>query len=442
MNGHAATRDQAIATRLGTDHTNFCAQIDRGMAWLMGALAGAALLLAWLYSPHAWAGTGVSPHTHVLAALLLGGGGAATVGWLARAQAGQPLTRHVVAASLMLQSALFTHLGSGRIEVHFGVFVALAFLGTYRDWRVLLTATVVVATEHLARGLLLPHSVFGTDTPDVLRVLEHAGYVVLEVSVLVLACRLAMAEMRRVAEQVFDTELAQTETAKSRQELNDKVAAARAEAEAHVRDIVRGFQSIGTGIEGSAERTRQLETIGRDNLQHAQQGSDVLAKTMQRFQQLAGAVQASEKNIQALVDTGAQIAQVTNLISSIAFQTNLLALNAAVEAARAGEHGKGFAVVAEEVRGLSGRSSEAARQIEAFARTVQQRGAELATATQQANQEAQQGLQLIDGAEASIRSIQGSAQSLGEAVRETLQANEGLHEQSEQLQKQVQALLA
>ncbi len=440
MTAPAATTNDPVSTRLLADHRDFCATVDRGMAWLVAVEATVALLLAWLYTPNAWAGTSVSPHTHVLAALLVGGGSAAALAWFTRTQPGQALTRHTAAVAVMLLSALFIHVGGGRIEVHFAVFVSLAFLAAYRDWLVMLTGMVTIAVDHLARGLLLPRSVFGTDTVDVLRVLEHAGYVVLEVSVLVLVCRMAMAEMRRVAQLVHDTDRAKSEIEASRQELTERVEAARAEAAATVRSIVDGFRGIGASITGNVERTKQLEAIGKENQQHAQEGSEVLQQTVRRFQELAGAVQASQKDIQALVEAGGQIAQVTNMISSVAFQTNLLALNAAVEAARAGDHGKGFAVVAEEVRGLSARSSEAAQQIEAFARNVQQRGAELAAATAKANDEAQKGLQLIDGADASIRAIQTSATALGEAVAGALHANAQLLDQSQQLQTDVQAL--
>jgi methyl-accepting chemotaxis protein len=66
----------------------------------------------------------------------------------------------------------------------------------------------------------------------------------------------------------------------------------------------------------------------------------------------------------AAIQGGAQdIAEIVGLIDSIAFQTNILALNAAIEAARSGTHGKGFAVVAQEVRMLSQRSAESARDI-------------------------------------------------------------------------------
>ena len=44
-----------------------------------------------------------------------------------------------------LMSALLIHLSGGRIETHFHIFGSLAFLACYRDWRVLVAASAVVA---------------------------------------------------------------------------------------------------------------------------------------------------------------------------------------------------------------------------------------------------------------------------------------------------------
>lgn len=83
-------------------------------------------------------------------------------------------------------------------------------------------------------------------------------------------------------------------------------------------------------------------------------------------------VDAVIATMSAIQDGARDIAEIIGLIDSIAFQTNILALNAAIEAARSGGQGRGFAVVAHEVRMLSQRSSESARDIrELIERTLE-----------------------------------------------------------------------
>ncbi|MGC4006786.1 MAG: hypothetical protein QM811_28130 [Pirellulales bacterium] len=87
----------------------------------------------------------------------------------------------------MLWSALLIHLTGGRIETHFHVFGSLAFLAFYRDWKVIVTATVVVAADHFLRGVWWPQSVFGVLVESPYRWMEHAGWVVFEDVVLIRA---------------------------------------------------------------------------------------------------------------------------------------------------------------------------------------------------------------------------------------------------------------
>jgi hypothetical protein len=63
------------------------------------------------------------------------------------------------------KDALLIHLTGGRIETHFHIFGSLAFLSFYRDWRVLVPATIVVVADHFFRGVFWPESVYGVCQP-------------------------------------------------------------------------------------------------------------------------------------------------------------------------------------------------------------------------------------------------------------------------------------
>ena len=201
-------------------------QTDTGrlFLWLFMIQWVFAIVAAGTLSPYAWVGSNRSVHVHLQLALL---GGLALNSlptvliiywprWV--------MTRHVVAATQMLWSAMFVHLTGGRIETHFHIFGSLAFIAFYRDPRVLVTATAVVAADHIFLGFLDPMSVYGVVNPEWWRFLEHAGWVLFEDVVLTVGCIHQLRIMRALALREADAEQhrlrIEEQVAKRTEELN------------------------------------------------------------------------------------------------------------------------------------------------------------------------------------------------------------------------------
>ena len=174
---------------------------DRMFAGLLAFQWIGMIIAASVLSPRTWAGATSSIHPHLWAAIFVGGIISLPPIFLGLFRSGRTSTRMVIAVAQMLTSALLIHIGDGRLEMHFHVFGSLAFLSIYRDWRVLITATIVVAADHVLRGIFFPLSIYGVMTPSPWRWLEHAWWVIFEDAILVLACVRSDYEMRKMAKQ-------------------------------------------------------------------------------------------------------------------------------------------------------------------------------------------------------------------------------------------------
>ncbi|MGB7345859.1 MAG: PAS domain S-box protein [Pirellulaceae bacterium] len=198
-------------------YTAECMRINRLMIWLMVLQWCVAIAFAAFYSPYTWIGQNYAIHVHIWAAILLGGSISGFAILWTHLYPSATHTRHVMAISQMLWSALLIHLTGGRIETHFHVFASLAILSIYRDWTILITATVVVAVDHFIRGVFYPLSAFGIETESPYRWIEHAAWVIFEVAFLVPSSMRLRNEIRELCIQ-------QTETEQAKQSIEVKVA--------------------------------------------------------------------------------------------------------------------------------------------------------------------------------------------------------------------------
>ncbi|MDA8521554.1 methyl-accepting chemotaxis protein [Acidovorax sp. NCPPB 4044] len=182
------------------------------------------------------------------------------------------------------------------------------------------------------------------------------------------------------------------------------------------REIAQGNQHLSSRTENQASNLQQTaasmeEITGtvQQTAESARQASDLAQQATGVAERTSGAVDDVAATMREIQASSGRIGEITRLIDSIAFQTNILALNAAVEAARAGEHGRGFAVVAAEVRSLSQRTLEAAKEIRGLIDESAARVDEGNQRTDSARKTMQESLGLVRRVGALIGEIHGAS---------------------------------
>lgn len=188
-------------------------------------------------------------------------------------------------------------------------------------------------------------------------------------------------------------------------EQTEKVVVGVGQLEQATREIAANIQTV-------ADHTCQANEV-------TQRSGEVVIQSVSHITNLNDHMGQVSSTIRELHESSGAIADVLNVIKSIAEQTNLLALNAAIEAARAGEQGRGFAVVADEVRTLAQRTQESTAEIESIVGKFQSESEAAFRAVEQSQHAVGETVSMsgeLEQALVSIQSAIGDIQHLSDQV--------------------------
>ena len=181
------------------------------------------------------------------------------------------------------------------------------------------------------------------------------------------------------------------------------VAGASNETKAFVDNMQEFQDAIGKTTE-MIKTTNEAAKKGASDMTNATNMMGSIKDSVESTATVVEALGEQLKNIDTFVDT----------IAEIASQTNLLSLNASIEAARAGEMGKGFAVVASEISKLADQSNEAASKITELIEEIMKNSDEAVAAMRAGAQSVVDGTETVNEAGNTFNNIVDMVYSISE----------------------------
>ncbi len=194
--------------------------------------------------------------------------------------------------------------------------------------------------------------------------------------------------------------------------------AANAKAQSNkTGQIAAAAQEMTATIGEISRNTENAANASRESAETAEQGGAVMQSAATTMEKIAAATGSVSEKMSSLALRSDEIGKVVSVIQEISEQTNLLALNAAIESARAGEHGRGFAVVAGEVRRLAERTRSATEEIAATIRTIQEETQATLHVMQDSNGAVSSGIEETTRARHSLDSIIQSSKQVEQQIQ-------------------------
>ncbi|MGY4533437.1 methyl-accepting chemotaxis protein [Pseudomonas sp. TE3786] len=406
-------------------------------------------------------------------ALVVGGLTVAVMSVMHQLIPGRRLLRCCMGAAFMVMSALHVNQSHGLLEMHFGIFVLLAFLVYYRDWLPIVVAATVIAVHHLAFFAMQSQGIDVAVIPQGTwpRIFLHAFYVVLESAILIYLAQQTYVEAQEnlalmataahltqrddgidlryrspakgdtavrfnhflelldelVSAVIADTQ-GLTDMGQQLGQATGKLRDGAQRQEAEVNYMSQAMQQMSRAIDEVAAHADQAAQSAEMANQQASAGNRSVILVREEIEKLADHIVGTDREVQSLASQSEQIGKVLEVIRSIAEQTNLLALNAAIEAARAGDQGRGFAVVADEVRNLAQKTALSTAEIQDIIARLQHSSRQAASAMHESQSSVQR---CVADSQSAADLLSAVAQDIGAITRLNQSIASATHQQVE-----------